>query len=73
MEVPRGVLGTVDLGVVRRDSGVLLDLGVTRELRWVAFDLRGVFAVVVKVPEVRERSLSLNAASLEAVAGFGLL
>ena len=50
-----------------------MDLGVTRELRWVAFGLRGVFAVVVKVPEVRERSLSLNAASLEAVAGFGLL
>ena len=73
MEVPRGVLGTVDLGVVWRDSGVLFDLGVTRELRWVAFGLRGVFEVVVKVPEVRERSLSLNAASLEAVAGFGLL
>ena len=67
------MLGTVDLGVVWRDSAVLLDLWVTREPRWVVFDLRGVFAVVVKVPEVRERSLSLNAASLEAVAGFGLL
>ena len=59
-----------DLGVACRESGVLLR-GVTRDPRLDVFDLWGVLVVVdSSAGEVRARSLSLNAASLEAVAVF---
>ena len=59
----------VDLGVACLESGVLLR-GVTSDPRLDVLDLWGVLVVDSSAGEVRALSLSLNAASLEAVAVF---
>ena len=66
LEVPKGVPVTVDLGVACLESGVLLR-GVTRDPRLEVLDLWG---VLISAGVVSALSLSLNAASLDAVAVF---